>query len=354
MLERQIVISENSAMEYGIEGAVVLSVLNNLELADYSDTEWTEVEKDLINKELPFLDHAQIRSAMKKLTNLNVLKICPGQTPLDNKFKFRVIREGKDSRGKQSNAKEPISVNWAPGTETIQLIKSRMQFTTLEITLMAQEFLGSCIERSINARQFEGKFIRHCSQARAKNKDSLFARDAGMKSPISMSWTPSTQVVGLLTDRGINREIIDAAVPEFVLYWSERGTSCESWGTKFVNWATSKSNSPAESSGPSPMASDWAPASDIFEILQVEEIDKVFTESLIPEFKLYWRDSGMLKSSWSITFLQHARLKWADRGLLTKDTLFSADAFSTEWALASFDDITTQGVADEEDVVSTQ
>ena len=37
MLERQIVISENSAMEYGLEGAVVLSVLNNLELADYSD-----------------------------------------------------------------------------------------------------------------------------------------------------------------------------------------------------------------------------------------------------------------------------------------------------------------------------
>jgi len=102
------------------------------------------------------------------------------------------------------------------------------------------------------------------------------------------------------------------------------------------------------------MASDWAPASDMFEILEAEEIDKAFVQSLIPEFKLYWRDSGMLKSSWSITFLQHARLKWSGRALLTKDALFSADAFSAEWALASFDDLVTDGVANEEDVVSTQ
>ncbi len=349
MLETQIVISDSNARKYGLEAAVVLSVLNNLELADLSEDEWTEVQKVEINNGLQFLDNKKIRTAMSALVKLEALEILSNQCHYDSTFKFRLVRHKPATQTCTEGVKESISVNWSPSPETVQLIASRSQLSTFEITQLAQVFISECVLRGAHARQFESKFISFCHQKKLTLNNGLFSRDSGKQAPIPSDWIPNSQVVGVLLDKGIKQELIDTAIPEFVLYWSERGTACETWGTKFVSWMVNKSNSGSELFGPLVIPSDWIPSVEIYKILGDENIDQIFAESLSKEFRLYWSESGIPRHSWNSTFLMHAREKWAGRAVSSKNAGFSSDAFSDVWALDSMDDVT-----DNETVVSTQ
>ena len=126
---------------------------------------------------------------------------------------------------------------------------------------------------------------------------------------------PSQDAVEILVNAGINPEFIEDAVPEFVLYWRERGVVHGAWNTKFIEhirrqWAK-YSASFGRDDTPRPIPEDWQPSSDCYEILQLAEIDEDYARSKIPEFVMYWRDSQQVKASWNTVFLQFIKLDWA-------------------------------------------
>ncbi|MDB6061776.1 MAG: hypothetical protein JWM78_1879 [Verrucomicrobiaceae bacterium] len=70
------------------------------------------------------------------------------------------------------------------------------------------------------------------------NKDSNKA--VAVRRPISSNWRPGIEVVEILEQKGIPRNFIEDAVPEFVLYWRDAGTPHISWGAKFVQYVKSQ------------------------------------------------------------------------------------------------------------------
>ena len=130
-----------------------------------------------------------------------------------------------------------------------------------------------------------------------------------------MSMRPDA--IEILARAGVDRGFIDDSVPEFVLYWRERGELSSTWDSKFLQhvrrqWAifTAKlANDPT----PRSITADWQPSLDVYDILQMAAIDEAFARAQISEFVLYWLDSKQVHSSWNSKFLHHVKYRWARR-----------------------------------------
>ena len=121
----------------------------------------------------------------------------------------------------------------------------------------------------------------------------------------------------ILSRGEVDAQFIEDAIPEFVLYWRERGTTPKELNSKFIQhiriqWAR-YTNSVGQGSVPQPITRQWFPSEDVFDILRLSHIDIDFARALVPEFIVYWRDSNQTHTSWNSKFLQHVKYHWAKR-----------------------------------------
>ena len=138
-----------------------------------------------------------------------------------------------------------------------------------------------------------------------------------LASTMSPQWLPSADALEILGNVGISHSFIEDAIPEFVLYWRERGVVHGAWNTKFIEhirrqWAKYTASFGLDDT-PRRIADGWQPSADCFEILQLAEIDEAYARSKVPEFVLYWKDSEQVKASWNTVFLQFIKQDWARR-----------------------------------------
>ena len=130
-------------------------------------------------------------------------------------------------------------------------------------------------------------------------------------------WLPSREALDILHRSGINPRFIEDAVPEFVLYWREKGMANSTWNSLFIQhvkkqWAKYTSALKYDTE-PRRIPANWQPTPDVFDILRMANIDENFARSCIHEFVLYWKDSNQMHSSWNTKFLQHVKYCWANQ-----------------------------------------
>ena len=132
---------------------------------------------------------------------------------------------------------------------------------------------------------------------------------------MSSRWHPSEDAMAILVNAGISPSFIEDAIPEFVLYWRERGLVTSTWNTKFIahirrQW--SKFNAALEHDNtPRIIPGDYEPSPACFEVLAMANIDEDFARRQIKEFVLYWQDRAEACESWNTRFLQHVKYKWS-------------------------------------------
>ncbi len=132
---------------------------------------------------------------------------------------------------------------------------------------------------------------------------------------MSATWRPSEDAIGILEISGVNGSFVEDAIPEFVLYWRERGIVNGAWNTKFIEhirrqWAKFSASFGYDDT-PKVVSASWQPSNDCFEILALAEIDEEYARGKISEFVMYWKDSQQVKSSWNTVFLKYIKQDWA-------------------------------------------
>lgn len=135
--------------------------------------------------------------------------------------------------------------------------------------------------------------------------------------PITSDWRPSDAVYQLLAQHSITREFVDDQLPEFILYWSERGAVQHSWGSKFLKhciheWRRREIEQ-AKVSREVLMSSDWMPSNKARSALLGLDINPAFINDCLEPFKLYWIERGEPSALWNSRFVQHVRFCWANR-----------------------------------------
>ncbi len=329
--ERPLLISPTLASTIGLEETVMLQVLGELishgqaqPRPQRSDIKWIELSHEDLLHAFPFWATVDIKRVQLSLQNLGLILIDP-DTGSSSSYYFAIdeVSTVATPAVKTKPAAMPgdvggggpgtlIPPNWQPDENWIRQCKQH-NIPAQFIQGLVLEFVSYWRERGQARFSWGNAFYKHVIKEWRNEQTRQGAYE--LASTMSADWLPSPDALGIMENAGINPSFIEDAIPEFVLYWRERGALNGAWNTKFIEhirrqWAKFSAAFGYDDT-PKLIPADWQPSADCFEILQLAEIDEGYARSKIPEFVLYWKDSNQVKTSWDTVFLQFVKQDWA-------------------------------------------
>ena len=325
--EKPLTFSPQLAATLGLEEAVLLQAL--IEIAHHRQSEnpaashWVEASSSYLASLLPFWQAAHIFQLAENLQQKGVIHIHHSQAGNAGSLKFSLDHSqpsaspspapSASTAASSPSGSHRITQDWQPEPDVVaQLNQYGIPHQFIQNIL--PEFITYWGERGEPHYSWGSKFLKHCLRLwrEQQDRDAKQLRESAMHS----SWRPSRDAMEILTRQaGINSNFIEDAIPEFILYWSERGNSSSTWNSRFVQhvrrqWL--KYNATIEhDSDPHVMRPDWLPTEDLYEVLKLANIPREFAEQEIPAFVLYWRETGRAENSWNTKFLQYIKKRWS-------------------------------------------
>jgi len=364
--ERQLVFSPSLAATIGLEDAVLLQHLQamfELNTARVRDNHaWHTVSRAYLLRTLPFWSVEDLHRISRSLVDKGVLLI---ESPplLDSEELIFALNEPVQPQA-SSPAPEPapsrrsaglLPLHWTPSEDMLQLLALNHNIPRQFALDQLEDFIYYWRERGETSHAWENKFRQHVtSQWRRNQQHQAEAFRQPDNDKLTRDWRPSLDAMDIMERAGIQLDFIEQAIPEFILYWSERGETPKELNSKFIQhiriqWAR-YSSSLEHSTEPKRIPEDWQPNQDVLDILKMSHIDLDFAHSLLPEFIVYWKDTNQLHTSWNSKFLQHVKYHWAKRHQMqrtdsshagqqgthstgrTRDRSLEQDLTDTSWA----------------------
>ena len=248
-----------------------------------------------------------------------------------------------------------LPAHWTPSEDLLQLLALNHNITRQFALDQLEDFVYYWRERGEISHAWENKFRQHVTASwRRHQQHEAEAFREPVPELVDNGWQPSADAMEILERNEIDARFIQEAIPEFVLYWQERGGNPRELNSKFIQhirlqWARF-SSSRKHDTEPQRIPEQWQPSEDVFDILQLSHIDADFARALVPEFIVYWRDSNQVHRSWNSKFLQHVKYHWAKRHQIeqaggnnagqqgthstgrTRDRSLQEDLTDTSWA----------------------
>ena len=332
--ERQLVFSPGLAATIGLEEAILLQHLQVLfehRQAQVRDNHaWLSVEREYLLTTLPFWNAVDLHRITRNLVDKGILLI---DSPPLHSCERLVFALNEPVRARQAAAPEPapaparrsaglLPVHWSPSEDLLQLLALNHNIPRQFALDQLEDFIFFWRESGETSRTWENKFRnrvidqwnRH-RETRAKQSAKGF--EVNQPAVLDRDWRPSLDAMEIMQRSGIAVDFIEQAIPEFILYWRERGTTPKELNSKFIQhiriqWARYSSGL-EHSTEPRRIADHWQPSGDVYDILRMSHIDLDFARTLLPEFIVYWKDSNQAHTSWNSKFLQHVKYHWAKR-----------------------------------------
>lgn len=325
--ERQLVISPSLAATIGLEEAILLQLLNDSSLFQPCRTkqgyQWYDLSQLNSSTLLPFWDTTTQQRVLHSLRDKGIILLegqhfamnepqiqtspPPYQTPTQFSSQ-RQLRHG----GPGANL---LDRTWQPDEDLLQLLQLNHAIPREFALQQREDFVLYWCDRGQVSHSWTSKFRQHVLKE-WRHHQSRQTSTAPINS-LTGEWQPSHDALEILQRTGISQDFIEDAVPEFVLYWRERGEASGTWNSKFIahirrQWAKYNQTLVLDYE-PRPIPANWQPNEDVYDILRLANIDIAFARQLVAEFVLFWRDTKEIQRSWNTKFLQHAKYQWASR-----------------------------------------
>lgn len=333
--ERPLVISPTLAATIGLEEAVLLHVLTELmahrALQHRQGLHWVELSQETLSEALPFWAMIDIKRVQKSLQDLGLILLDAETGKADSCYyavnqRREEVAAAPAPAAKSQRQAPPSSLpaatagasyipsNWQPGEEWIRQCRQHNIPEDFARQLIPG-FVMYWRERGQARFSWGNAFYKYV--LREWRSEQTRSGISEMETEMSTHWWPSPDAVSILENAGINAAFIEDAIPEFVLYWRERGASHGAWNTRFIEhirrqWAK-YSVSIHYDTQPRRIPDNWQPSPECFDVLGMAEIDVGFARSKVAEFVLYWRDTNQAHASWNTRFLQFIKYQWARR-----------------------------------------
>lgn len=348
--------SSTLAATIGLEEAIALTWLNDIALTS-GGHQW-HVNNSQIRQAFVFWDDHKIRLVLRNLHEKGLIQLVSplypdapqviyyfpdANTQVDSSLSTVFTSSASEPLHYQPNQQashQPMQPQWHPVQDTLNRLQQH-GIPNSYSTSKLDEFILQARENGKNRNDWNTQFFRFVkkhwvyTQTDAHKKQQKLAEKSVFNPPNSQSsdrqerfqirqeeanpihqqWQPSLDAQEILQRAGIKLQFIQDSVPEFVLYWQERGDAFKTWNTKFIQhvrqqWAR-YSSSLEHSLLPTRISDDWQPDNDCYDILAMAHIDLEYAKRLVAEFVLYWRDSNQLQTSWNSKFLQYVKQQWA-------------------------------------------
>lgn len=210
-----------------------------------------------------------------------------------------------------------IPGNWQPDDSSLALL-AQHQIPASFIQEQAKDFVLYWRERGEVSHAWNSRFVKQTQRNWQKHQASTaFSPASPQPHAMDSTWTPSQDALDILQRVDIPLDFIQDSVPEFILYWQEKGTVGRSWNSFFVKhikrqWASYTTTLQYDTE-PKLISKEWQPSNDAIEVLQLANIDRDFALREVPSFVLFWLETKQAHNSWNSKFIQHAKYQWAKR-----------------------------------------
>lgn len=332
--EKAIVISPSLAATIGLEEAILLQVLNDIAQLTAAEPgqNWFALAPATLRQQCPFWQQGDLERILRNLRDKGVI-LLEGSWQTQRSLRF-AMNEGQTGREAQPRAatrpaapprQQPpgganlLASDWRPEEDLLQLLALNHGIPREFSLQQLEDFIMYWRDRQQVSHSWPSKFRQHVLKEWRfqQSRDAASQKQAAEQQHLDQRWQPSQDALEILYRAGVNKEFIEDAVPEFVLYWSERGEASNTWNSKFIahirrQWARFTA-SLSHDYEPRPIPENWHPSEDVYDILRLANIDIDFARELIPEFVLFWRDTQQIQRSWNTKFLQHVKYQWATR-----------------------------------------
>ena len=366
--ERQLVFSPGLAATIGLEEAILLQHLQQLfehrEPQLRNNHAWLHVPRDYLLTSLLFWTAEDLQRITRSLVDKGVILV---ESPPLHSSEQLVFAMNEPVRHpapapKPAPMETPtrrsahlLPVHWAPSEDLLQLLGLNHNIPRQFALDQLEDFIFYWRERGETSHAWENKFRQHVISNWRRQQQSQPANfEVPQTRALDRDWRPSDDALEIMARSGIARDFIEQAIPEFILYWRERGAAPKELNSKFIQhiriqW-TRYSSGLEHSTEPKRIVDHWQPSEDVYDILRMSHIDLDFAHTLLPEFIVYWKDSNQAHTSWNSKFLQHVKYHWAKRHQLqqadtthggqqgshttgrTRDRSLEDDLTDTSWA----------------------
>ncbi len=318
--ERPLLISPTLAATIGLEEAVMLHVLSEL-MQRQPEQSWLHLDGKALIDAMPFWNLTDIRRVQTNLVEKGLIEVDgSGRT-----FRIAICQPGSRTKTPPPARKPetPVSAGgraaqipaeWQPNADLYQLCEKR-NITRSFIDEHVRLFVISQQERKKAQYSWHNTFYKYIVREweNCRSQQGLKELEANM----SAEWQPGEDAISILEHAGINHSFIEDSIPEFVLYWRETGLKTSTWNTKFIahvrrQWAKFEA-ALEHDAAPKLLPEDYQPSDEVYDVLELANIDLRFAQELIPEFILYWRERKEVSSSWHTKYLQHVKYRWSHR-----------------------------------------
>lgn len=312
--------SAQLAETIGLEEAIMLQLLHDAALLQ-TGTHY-QVAVSALQQRLSFWSLADMQRVIKSLCDKGVLQqLSPPVSQIETllyRFDTPLQRETPIAAAPVlARGANKISPYWQPDETVLQQL-AQHNISADFARQQVNEFVTYWRERGEISHSWQARFLKHVMRAwQIQRSEPWLAQANETPQPLQAMWQPSQDALEILQRNGINSRFIEDAVPEFVLYWREKGTATNTWNSKFIQhvkqqWARYTSSLQHDTE-PRRIPANWQPSRDVYDILRMANIDANFAKSCIDEFVLYWKDSNKLQNSWNTKFLQHVKYCWANQ-----------------------------------------
>ena len=300
--------SKDAAKTLGLSEAVVLETIRTKIQSQNNQF----IELDSILKETIFWDEKKTITLISKLQLRGLVNFDKDKKRISLILSKKKIKDTNvDKKGFGERTESFMEKNWEPDAA---LIDQASEYGISKSFVLSQldDFIHLHREKSDTSYSWGVKFLRFVIK-KWRSQEISDIKQLKRK-PIDQSWQPDEEAIEILTKAGISKEFIKNEIPEFILYWSEKGDVSDTWNSKFIGqvrrqWAKTQ-HLIDNSELPEPISPDWKPNQDFYEVLALTEIDKIFADSVLNEFILYWKETGQAHNSWNSKFFQHVKYQW--------------------------------------------
>lgn len=343
LLERPLLVSPSLATTIGLECALLYQLLSDwqplLESRPRQGQNWLLLDRQRLEEQLPFWQSTEIDRVLQQLHDQGLIII--GGALISNARNIRFALPGRPISASTSTSRpapqtahqalsrppreavpgrQMISADWRPDPAAVEYLSRFNRVSSAFIEACIPEFIAHYRETGEARSSWSSTFSQYVS--RRWKKQQYAEIEQAKHQLIDNQWRPSQDAMDILLRDGISEHFIEDAIPEFILYWRERGTQDSNWNSRFLQhirlqWAR-YTNAVSHEQAFVPISSDWQPSPEVFEILRMARIDADFARQQVPEFILFWRDSGQTQRSWNTKFLQHVKYRWAHSHQLDK------------------------------------
>lgn len=308
------------AATIGLEEAILLPQLQ--QIAQFSEQQSVQISSQKLLAKLPFWQAGDIQRISKSLADKGLITIHSAPFSQVDIFSFALNNE--DTQQAPTPINQPVAAKGAnrisPLFKPDKTCLAQLQQQGISAAFAQQqlpEFVAYWQERGEVNHAWNAKFLKHVLRNWQHRKAELPFAISNETQSMDKQWHPSQDALDILHNIGIEKNFIQACVPEFILYWQERGNSTNTWNTKFIQhvkrqWAKYTSTLKYDTE-PKRISENWQPEPEVYDIIEMANIDKSFAEQQIHEFVLYWKESNQLHSAWSSKFLQHVKYRWAQQ-----------------------------------------